>query len=202
MLQISQGPLPTTPVLEGTFVVWRGIFNDHEMDAIERYGDRLGPQREGTLPGTHGDGSNARITRVAWLMRNPELEPLYQRVQSLVLHINSLYFRYDLSAIMAFQYTTYDQVEGSRFDWHQDYGVDPSGKGPDPRKLTLSLQLSQASAYEGCELQTQLGELAFSAPKERGTLVCFPSYVAHRVTPITAGVRKAMVMWAVGPEFR
>jgi len=26
--------------------------------------------------------------------------------------------------------------------------------------------------------------------------------VLHRVTPITRGIRKSLVIWAVGPEFR
>jgi PKHD-type hydroxylase len=202
MLPINQGPLTTAPTLEGTFIVWNAIFSGQELDAIERYGDGLAQQEASTLAGTYGQDHNSRVTRIAWMLRNPQVEPLYRRLENVVLRINDLYFRYDLTGIMAFQYTRYDQAEGSRFGWHQDYGVDPAGNSTEPRKLTLSLQLSEAPDYQDCELQTQLGDLAYSAPKTRGTLVCFPSYVAHRVTPITAGVRKALVMWAIGPEFR
>jgi PKHD-type hydroxylase len=202
MLRISQGPFATAPALEGTFIVWSDIFSREELDAIEHYGDGLSPQAAGTLAGTYGHDSDARVTRIAWMLRNAEVEPLYTRLERVVLHINEVFFRYDLSAIMAFQYTVYDQAEGSRFGWHQDYGIDPASGGREPRKLTLSLQLSEPSAYQDCELQTQLGDLAHSAPKARGTLVCFPSYVPHRVTPITSGIRKALVIWAAGPEFR
>jgi PKHD-type hydroxylase len=51
-------------------------------------------------------------------------------------------------------------------------------------------------------LQTHVGKEIASAPRERGTVIAFPSYVLHRVTPITSGVRKALVVWAMGPKFR
>jgi PKHD-type hydroxylase len=40
------------------------------------------------------------------------------------------------------------------------------------------------------------------APKTRGALVGFPANVLHQVTPITRGIRRSLVIWAVGPEFR
>jgi PKHD-type hydroxylase len=40
------------------------------------------------------------------------------------------------------------------------------------------------------------------APRERGSLVAFRASALHRVTPITRGRRKALVVWAAGPEFR
>jgi hypothetical protein len=33
-------------------------------------------------------------------------------------------------------------------------------------------------------------------------VVAFPAYVIHRVTPIRAGTRKALVCWTAGPAFR
>ena len=41
-----------------------------------------------------------------------------------------------------------------------------------------------------------------TAPKERGTVIAFPSYQLHRVTPVTAGIRKSLVAWVLGPDFR
>ena len=70
------------------------------------------------------------------------------------------------------------------------------------RKLSLSLQLTDPSQYEGCDLQFQGGRRIETAPRTRGALIAFPSYVLHRVTPITRGVRKSLVCWVSGPEFR
>jgi len=41
-----------------------------------------------------------------------------------------------------------------------------------------------------------------SMSRDLGTMVIFPSYVPHRVVPVTSGTRKALVVWAAGPAFR
>jgi predicted 2-oxoglutarate/Fe(II)-dependent dioxygenase YbiX len=33
-------------------------------------------------------------------------------------------------------------------------------------------------------------------------LIAFPANVLHQVTPIRKGIRRTLVAWAVGPEFR
>ena len=73
-----------------------------------------------------------------------------------------------------------------------------------PRKLSFSLQLSEDDSYEGCDLEIFGGStrVPMAVPRARGTLVAFPSYVMHRVTPVTRGTRKALVFWAGGPRFR
>jgi PKHD-type hydroxylase len=71
-----------------------------------------------------------------------------------------------------------------------------------PRKLSLTIQLTDALRYEGCELQFNVGREILSTPKGRGVVVAFPSYMIHRVTPIISGVRKAIVVWVTGPEFK
>jgi predicted 2-oxoglutarate/Fe(II)-dependent dioxygenase YbiX len=40
------------------------------------------------------------------------------------------------------------------------------------------------------------------APRERGTLAAFRANVLHREMPIRRGVRKSLVIWARGPEYR
>ena len=38
--------------------------------------------------------------------------------------------------------------------------------------------------------------------KEQGSLVVFPSYIHHRVKPITKGKRYSLVVWFCGEPFR
>jgi PKHD-type hydroxylase len=69
------------------------------------------------------------------------------------------------------------------------------------RKLSLTLQLSPPEAYEGGGLEFfGAGELSVS--RLQGTLIAFPSFLHHRVTPITRGKRESLVMWWHGPAFR
>ncbi|WP_395007140.1 2OG-Fe(II) oxygenase [Cypionkella sp.] len=40
------------------------------------------------------------------------------------------------------------------------------------------------------------------ASRNRGTATVFPSFVLHRVTPVTAGTRWSLTLWSHGPAFR
>ena len=43
---------------------------------------------------------------------------------------------------------------------------------------------------------------AIEAERARGSATLFPSYLLHRVTPVEAGERHSMTIWAHGPAFR
>jgi PKHD-type hydroxylase len=93
------------------------------------------------------------------------------------------------------QYVEYRKDWG-RFDWHNDYS---HGIPHAPRKLTIIIQLSPADEYEGGRLQV-FGTEVEDLPSEMGTIVAFPSFLYHRVTPVTLGVRRALVAWIAGPR--
>jgi PKHD-type hydroxylase len=190
-----------SPVLSGALAAWQGLFSDAELDAIAQLGDGLALEKAELSVGGQGT-EDIRRTLVAWMERGPETEQLYRRMEEAVLALNARYFRFDLSGLASFQYALYGGAEGGHFDWHKDYGRDPGDPAREPRKLTLSLQLSNDWDYEGCELQVRAGNQIDTAPRARGTLIAFPANVLHQVTPIRAGVRRALVVWAVGPEFR
>ena len=82
------------------------------------------------------------------------------------------------------------------YDWHVDHGVPVS-----TRKMSYSLQLTDPQDYVGCNLEIGLPVPRRQA-RTRGHLLVFPSHLAHRVTPITSGVRKALVGWVHGPALR
>ena len=190
-----------SPVLSGALVAWQGLFSNEELDAIVQLGDGLALEKA-ELSGGGAGYENIRSTQVAWVPRGPETEALYRRLEDAVLDLNARYFRFDLSGLAMFQYARYGGEEGGHFDWHKDYGRDPANPDQEPRKLTLSLQLSDATDYQGCDLQLRAGNQIDTAPRARGTLIAFPANVLHQVTPIRSGIRRALVVWAVGPEFR
>jgi PKHD-type hydroxylase len=186
--------------LSGALVAWDGVFSAAELAAIQAHGDALAHEKAGLSGSAATDA--IRVTRVAWFRREARTEAIYRRLEEAVLALNGRFFRYDLSGLVDFQYAIYDGSEGGHFDWHKDYGRAYGAQSQEPRKLTLSLQLSDGAEYDGCELQVRSGNQIDTAPKTRGTLVAFPAYVLHRVTPITRGRRKSLVIWAAGPEFR
>ncbi|HUE64860.1 MAG TPA: 2OG-Fe(II) oxygenase [Rhizomicrobium sp.] len=183
-------PIPLT--------IWKDAFTAKEIDRIIAYGDKLEPMKA-VLAGRSGNTDHLRITRVAWIQKEPEIQWLHARLEEMVLEVNARFYRYDLFGLNeAFQYTVYEGTEGGYYGWHVDVGE----KNYEPRKISISVQLSDPSGYEGGDLILQAGAGEFSAEKARGTLIAFPSFVLHRVTPVTSGTRKSLVVWVAGPEFR
>lgn len=70
------------------------------------------------------------------------------------------------------------------------------------RKLSISVQLSGSEEYEGGDLQFMINQNTVSVPRTKGTVVIFPSFILHRVTPITQGLRQSVVAWLAGPPYR
>lgn len=93
------------------------------------------------------------------------------------------------------QYVEYREGHGE-FGWHNDYS---HGLPEAPRKLTLIMQLSDPNDYEGGLLQVMGSEIE-TMPRQRGSIIVFPSILVHRVTPVTSGVRRALVSWIAGPR--
>jgi PKHD-type hydroxylase len=68
------------------------------------------------------------------------------------------------------------------------------------RKLSLILLLDPPDAFEGGELQF-LG-IAEKKKMGQGTLILFPSYIGHKVHPVTGGIRRTAVAWISGEPYR
>jgi PKHD-type hydroxylase len=96
------------------------------------------------------------------------------------------------------QYTIYEGNDLGHYDWHLDAG----NTSIPPRKLSFILQLSDPDSYEGGDLQIMNSTEPTTVKKEKGFAVVFPSYTLHRVTPVTKGIRKTLVIWVTGPTFR
>lgn len=186
-------------LMEGGSVIWRGLFAPAQLDELQRYCDRL-PLEPARLTG--GDNGGIRSTGVAWVHRDAQTEDLYLRMEAIVLRLNADLFHFQLTGLTTMQYAVYRQEEAGYFDWHNDYGRYRGDPGQEPRKITMSLQMSDGASYEGCDLEVRAAHPLDVAPRERGTLMAFRANALHRVTPITRGTRRSLVAWAAGPEFR
>jgi len=77
------------------------------------------------------------------------------------------------------------------------------------RKLSMTLNLNAPGEYEGGNLNFDFGPHAvgerYHECKEirpQGSLIVFPSFTHHQVTPVTKGTRYSLVLWSVGHPFR
>jgi PKHD-type hydroxylase len=183
-----------------TFASWSNAFSPEELDRIEAYGDGLAPENATVLSHVPEGAARGeiRITQRAWILPDPESKWIYDRVQRVARALNQRVYQFDLSGFSEnIQYTVYHGSEGGHYDWHVDQA--PLLRC---RKLSLSVQLSDPAQYEGCDLEFYGGTRTETAPRDRGAVIAFPSYVLHRVTPCTKGTRKALVAWTTGPQFK
>ena len=116
--------------------------------------------------------------------------------------LNARYFRvnkHHLGFYEGIQYTVYRETEHYQAS-HIDRVSDASNTQA-PRKLSVSVQLSDPDTYDGGDLIID-GSREHHAPRERGTMTMFPSFIKHHVTPVTRGTRRSLVAWIGGVEYK
>jgi len=153
-----------------------------------------------SIGGTKENSKISRNIRSAqiYIMENDEENRwVYEKVASIVSFVNKYYFDYEINGILhglqLIEYSSQEKIKG-HYDWHID-----SGHGdPATRKISLTIQLSDPKDYDGCELVINNHGTEITGTKERGSIHLFPSYMTHKVTPITRGTRYALVIWIHG----
>ncbi len=111
---------------------------------------------------------------------------------------NRQLYGFHLEKIWDLQYTEYDASYEGHYDWHCDTIWNSSTWYQ--RKLSMTIQLSSSYEYEGGEFELQNTPLP-ATYQDKGTVLMFPSYLNHRVLPVTKGKRKSLVAWIEGPLF-
>ena len=75
------------------------------------------------------------------------------------------------------------------------------------RKLSMTLNLTDPNSYEGGDLMFDLGKnegdiSTATEARNQGTIIVFPSFLYHCVSPVTKGIRYSLVNWSLGRPFK
>ena len=141
-----------------------------------------------------------RRAKLAWLEDIPAAAWVLDAMIARVAAANRDTFNFDLTDFgESPQVARYTAAGADHFDWHTDIGA---GVWAAKRKLTIVVQMSDPADYQGGTLQLRPDSHITDAPTTRGTATIFPSFVLHRVTPVTEGTRWSLTLWAHGPAFR
>jgi PKHD-type hydroxylase len=138
-----------------------------------------------------------RKSRVGWFSRDTWVQSL---MMYYITTANSQAWNFIVSGVENIQFTHYGLNEF--YEAHIDAFTLTDGM----RKVSAVLQLCDPETYEGGRLKLQntySGE--FFEPPEfstQGSIIVFPSFLLHQVTPVTKGDRYSAVAWATGPQFR
>jgi PKHD-type hydroxylase len=172
-------------------LVFTGIFSADECHRILGLsGHRR--QRAGTMMYAK---PNIRKSTVAWIDLREDSQWLYEKVWNTFQAVNR-WFQFELFGLVdEIQFARY--AVGDSFGWHLDTG----GGQTSTRKLSMSVQLCDGDEYAGGDLELCACP-QLDPRRRRGTIIVFPSFLAHQVTPVTRGSRCSLVAWAHGPAFK
>ena len=77
---------------------------------------------------------------------------------------------------------------------------------PSTRKISITVQLSDPADYVGGDFKftkdLEFADGAQEIVRKKGTIIAFPSFLYHQITPITEGVRYSLVGWYEGSNWR
>lgn len=171
-------------------------FDDQQLALLRTHVDRAGTPAEVMSESGQLPVADVRRTKVCWL-ELPEHRWVYDLVWAIAQAANEL-LRYDIAPLPEkIQLACYDAREAGFFQWHAD--TVPSDM---TRKISISVPLNDPSEYDGGVLQLNQGTSIIPVDQAPGIPIIFPSWLIHRVTPVTRGKRYSLVAWIRGPNWR
>ena len=186
---------PETNLDQTNYYWFEKGFSSEEVDKIVKESENYSFEKATTVG---DDRDSVRKSRIKWLPYDGFWEWVVDRLTSQVQEANNSIWKFDLSCILDnIQYTEYEG-NGGHYDWHLDIG--PGGISH--RKVSIVVQLSDPTEYQGGVLQIKNGTNEFDVPLGKGNVVIFPSFLLHRVTPLTSGNRKSLVLWVGGGHYK
>lgn len=127
-------------------------------------------------------------------------EKLTNKLKKVFELANVSTYNYDIKEMEEVKLLKYTQ--GGRYKWHTDCGA----KEISIRKLSAIVQLSDENSYEGGDLEfgitNETGESNYTARRTRGSIIIFPAFLSHRITPITNGIRYSLITWINGDTWK
>jgi hypothetical protein len=205
----------TTPLIQP--IVLNDVLNPYQCDQLIEYFEENEELQEAGQTGTNTNiedrtiANNAGVRNVSVIpvmnhLHNPEekndiLREMVGGIQSTIDNVNETSYMFELDTLAQVELARYlgnDDIENSgKYDWHTDTGP---VEAKTCRKLSFSIILNDD--YDGGELGFFMGADSEPAKLPAGTMVIFPSFLAHKVFPVTSGTRYSMFGWVHGPRFK
>ena len=202
--------MQTLPIIESpikadfnNFYYYSQVFSNDEIAYLEQMVHEnytFSKGKVGTVELGNLDSSVYNNRDIAYLPPNDDTKWLYEKLEQLVVQANEALFNFSITHVTdLIHYVIYPE-NGGHLDWHMDIGK----LGVNRRKLALTVQLSDPSEYDGGEFEVWFGgkDEFVEVPRQKGDVIIFPTFLMHRVKPITRGQRKALVFWTGGEPFR
>ena len=195
--------------LENYYWCFHGAIPSRICDDIVRYGKQL--QDQMAVTGGYGDAKRLNQKQIKDLKQKRDSNIvwmndrwIYNEIHPYVHQANAnagWNFQWDFSE--SCQFTKYVGSKKQHYDWHTDSGPRKNENGK-IRKLSMPVALVDGNEYEGGDFEVNLNDPQKEAihvikpARLKGSVTIFPSFVWHRVTPVTSGTRYSLVNWHQG----
>ena len=151
------------------------------------------------------DHYSQRVSSNCFVFNSDKTYWFFEKLNNAIEYVNNIFYGFDLYGYESFQYAEYYGYNNGKYDAHMDLIM--SEEKPkdliDTRKLSMSLLLSEPEIdYTGGDFFIHQNINPTKLNLKKGTIVFFPSFMLHGVSPVTSGVRKSIVVWVEGPKFK
>ena len=185
---------------------------DKKLELIEKIADRF-EFNEGTVEDGNTQIRDSNIKWIPCLKDDEDIQELMDYINPFIHGANEHSneekndgWNFELDVFEPLQYTVYEG-NGAHYGWHTDNFLGPPEETV--RKISFTILLNKPRVdFEGGQLVIEqggpnIGRNRRATPDLRqGDIVLFPSYHWHKVTPVTKGVRKSLVGWVRGPQWK
>jgi PKHD-type hydroxylase len=181
--------------------MWSGVLNDPTVTEIITECEYYAPQNANLGFDGNSQVNNYRNSEIRWINKSDQNSKfIAELLWYYAEEANRNAFGFDITSIKEIQYTIYNAEENGKYDWHFDtFWANPTTFD---RKISLIVQLSDSNDYEGGDFEIDHQYPQPPNLRKKGTVFAFPSFLLHRVTPVTKGIRKSLVTWIEGPKFK
>lgn len=190
--------------MKGEWCYFKNAFSEDVCNYILEKALLL-PVHDATL-GVTGDAlrNDYRRSRIRFIQKdNDDFTFLFDAMWKMACQANNEWFDFHLSKIDYIQLAEYDESYQGEYKEHHDvFWMNNDTKYH--RKLTAVIQLTEPHNYEGgnLELCGVNSSPDINDIRSQGTVFFFPSFLSHKVTPVTKGTRYSLACWFDGPKWR
>lgn len=143
-----------------------------------------------------------RRSKIKFIHEEWRFQYIFDFLWKTALSANKDFFQFHVSRLNYVQFAEYDaSYLGEYKDHHDVFWL--NGDDFYHRKLSCVVQLSDPSDYDGGNLE--LTDSGFKPLAEdirmQGSITYFPSFMRHRVTPVTRGRRYSLTAWFEGRKW-
>lgn len=156
------------------------IVDDYNVESVVSAGSELSPETSIRRSQVHG----LDMEKYPWVYRN---------VQEIATATNQKYMFNLIGRMEKIQLAIYDESDQGFYRWHLDWGP-----GAQYRKISISIPLNDPEEYDGGALEFNYTGDPVPVLQKKGLAIVFPSFLMHRVTPVTRGRRYSLVAWVLG----